>query len=451
MSDKATGRGAPRSGSEDSNDWPGKPAVGAAVGTRALLVVLLLLGLAGRVGMAVRAGLDLPPESGSDSQEYDRYAENLASGRGYRGMSPDVLDRDHLTAYRPPGTSFLWAGLYVLVGHRYDAVRLLNCVLGAATIPVVYGIGLRAFGRWTGLLAAALFAFWPHSLFYSSELLSEAPGTLLLLAFVLACLEFGRSPGPGWAIGAGVLLGLAILVRGNPLSMLPLVLIWALVQFRGRDRLYAGAISVLGFATLLPWSLRNAWVFGTFVLLSNGSGDVLLGGNNRVVATDSERLGYWVLPSTLPEYRGPLKETNDEVKRDRLELRLAARWLSENRELVPRLMLAKFLRSWSPLLSRRSPPMYRIAMLITWGPVLLLSTLAFIPTWVAALRQGQPSWIIHLTILHFVLNTFLFYGVVRFRYPIEGLCLILAAESVVWTWDLARRLRVRSEPALALD
>ena len=87
---------------------------------RAALFALVILALGLRLGLATYRGLDAPPEPGSDQQEYDTYAWNLAEGRGFRGMSPDVRDQDHLTAYRVPGTSLLWAGIYSLVGQSYQ-------------------------------------------------------------------------------------------------------------------------------------------------------------------------------------------------------------------------------------------------------------------------------------------------------------------------------------------
>src|SRR4051794_29141972 len=89
--------------------------------------LLVAPGVCLRVGLAIALGIDAPPAPGSDPQEYDTYAWNVAQGRGYRGMSPDVADQDHTTAYRPPGTSLVWAGLYQAFGHRYAAVRLAHC------------------------------------------------------------------------------------------------------------------------------------------------------------------------------------------------------------------------------------------------------------------------------------------------------------------------------------
>src|SRR5262245_22122703 len=96
-----------------------------------------------RLGLAAHYGLTRAPKPGGDDQEYDTYAWNLAQGRGYRGMSPDVADQDHLTAYRPPGPSLLFASVYMVVGHRYDAVRIVNCALAALSVYATFLIGRR--------------------------------------------------------------------------------------------------------------------------------------------------------------------------------------------------------------------------------------------------------------------------------------------------------------------
>src|SRR5215211_8000559 len=157
---------------------------------RWILAGLVLLGFVLRLGLAMWLGIDRASEPGTDSEEYDTYAWNLVQGRGYRGMSPDVADRDHLTAYRPPGTSLIWAGLFSVFGHRYDVVRIFNCAAGAATIWLVYSVGIRSFGPTAGVLGAGIYAVWPVSLLYSASLLSEPPGALLFLAYLLACLMF---------------------------------------------------------------------------------------------------------------------------------------------------------------------------------------------------------------------------------------------------------------------
>src|SRR5262249_343925 len=132
--------------------------------------LIVAIGLCACLILASHEGLTKPPKPGSDASEYDSYAWSLAQGRGYSGISPEVKKPDgqvfvHPTAYRVPGTSVFWAGLYWTFGHRYDVVRIAQCTLVALTIWFVYGIGVLCFNRVVALLAAGVYAVWPAALF----------------------------------------------------------------------------------------------------------------------------------------------------------------------------------------------------------------------------------------------------------------------------------------------
>lgn len=401
--------------------------------TRWLLMALVCIGLAARIGLAVKLGLNDPPES--DSYEFDNYAWNLAQGRGYRGISPDVTDTDHLTAYRVPGTSLVWAGLYKVFGHRYDVVRTANCVIGAATILLVYGIGRRCFSESVGLLSAAIFTVYPLALLYSTELFSEALATFVFLWYVLACLQFAAKPTATRAVWAGLLLGFSLLTRASAVLMLPLAVVWAIWQFRKQRRAMALAavIPVIAVATLVPWVARNYRVFRKFIPLSTQGGSALLQGNNDIVATDPKYYGYSVWDTKInDEITRQLKAPNDEYERDKVAGRLAVQWLKDNPGKWWYLIQAKFRRAFTPFLQPTSPKLYRIGMLLSWGPVLVLFTLAFFPTLIAFLREQNPGRLIHLAISHYVANSLIFFALSRYRFSIEPLCIVLACAALVW-------------------
>ena len=101
----------------------------------------------------------------------------------------------------------------------------------------------------------------------------------------------------------------------------------------------------------------------------------------------------------------------------------------------------RLIRSWTPFLEARSPKLYRFGMLASWGPVTVLCVPAFFPTAFWFLRDNRPGWIIHLGVMHFVLTALIFLGASRFRYPVEGLRIILATSTVVWiSKQIGRRL-----------
>jgi threonine/homoserine/homoserine lactone efflux protein len=107
----------------------------------------------------------------------------------------------------------------------------------------------------------------------------------------------------------------------------------------------------------------------------------------------------------------------------------------------------KIWRGMTPFLQPNSPRLYRAGMLLTWGPVLVLFTLAFFPTWIGALRRNSPCWLLHAAILHVVLVSIIFFGYARYRQPIEPLCILLAVRAVEF---VVERIGIRKRAASRL-
>src|SRR5215469_3845450 len=91
--------------------------------------------------------------------------------------------------------------IWMSLGSTESVVRALSVLFAVITIPLVYLLGDRLFGRRTGLLAALLLALNLYHIDYSREARSYA---LLVLLTVLASLFFvsaiRRSTWSGWAL-----------------------------------------------------------------------------------------------------------------------------------------------------------------------------------------------------------------------------------------------------------
>ncbi len=143
---------------------------------------ILVLGVVARVAMLPR---DSTPRLGSDDDEYDAYAWNLAKGDGYRGPSPVYHDRDHLTSWRMPAPSLMFAVVYKFVGHRPVVAVYMNILVSAATCIPLFYIGLALYGEIAGRISSAVYSLWPHAIFLSTHLLSEPLYVFLLTVFVV--------------------------------------------------------------------------------------------------------------------------------------------------------------------------------------------------------------------------------------------------------------------------
>src|SRR5262249_36531448 len=122
----------------------------------------------------------------------------------------------------PPEWSF------ALIG---SVLALLTATLGILTIPAIYLLGARAFGRRVGLLAAAFLAVSPLHSFHSHYPYRDVPMVLALTLTLAACITLAARPSAlvyaGAAVGAGLTIALkpAGLVLTAPLAT-ALLLAW---------------------------------------------------------------------------------------------------------------------------------------------------------------------------------------------------------------------------------
>jgi mannosyltransferase len=143
--------------------------------------------------------------------------------------------------------AWLWTQL---AGSGEFGLRSLSALVGVATVPVAYLLGVEVRGRRAGIVAAALVAVNPMLLWYSQEARGYA---LLVLLTSVVLLFFLRSLGTSsrqrdltlW----GVFSGLAMATHYFALFPVLVEAAW-LLRRRGRDAL-RGIWVVAGFGLLL--------------------------------------------------------------------------------------------------------------------------------------------------------------------------------------------------------
>lgn len=156
----------------------------------------------------------------------------------------------------PPLYYALIGLLMRLFGESDFVLRLPSALIGAATVPAVFALGRRFFGRRTGHLAALLLAVHPLHVFYSRE---ARVYPLLLLESVLLWLLLRRALDDdrwrSWALfGATLLAACYSHFYGLFLGATAGVLIVAWRRWRG---LVAAALAGLAFAPYLVLTLPH--------------------------------------------------------------------------------------------------------------------------------------------------------------------------------------------------
>jgi 4-amino-4-deoxy-L-arabinose transferase-like glycosyltransferase len=258
---------------------------------------LIALGAIALLGLVVRAYVVVNPveHPADDSRAYYALAKALYEEQSFGG--PEFRDSSDWS----PGAPLLYAAaFYATGGAREGTARIVEALLGVATILVVFALGWRlggrAHGRWAGLFAALAVAVYPPFIHTTGELMSEPPAMLTLPMAVLAFLwasdrqqsAVAVAPGardeirprlwpwlvPGFLFGLTAMFRPEYLLVGGAFVVLAAVGTWR----RSEWRLGLGAAVALLVALILPilpWTVRNAVVLDRVVPISTGGGKAL--------------------------------------------------------------------------------------------------------------------------------------------------------------------------------
>jgi 4-amino-4-deoxy-L-arabinose transferase-like glycosyltransferase len=245
---------------------PASTVTGATL-SRASLLGLFALALALRWGSAWFASVDSPfwLALNVDDRAYHDWALRIAQGQWSDGQA----------FFLSPLYPYVLGGLYYLSGESRWMAVVLQCVLSAATVPILASLGARLFGSRAGLLTGLLSALYGPLIFFSECLLSE---TLHLFLVCAGLLQLQRASGSGhWRGGmlAGCLLGLAAVARAYFLASGVLLGLWLFVSARRRSGSRALPLGfALGFLlALAPSAIHNRRAGGDTVLV-NASGGI---------------------------------------------------------------------------------------------------------------------------------------------------------------------------------
>ena len=268
---------------------------------RRILLVLVVVGGGARIFWVAHAGI--PPRFTSDPEAYLLQGEAIAKGEGYTNPLIDIANaqrrRDHQpevarqpTSFYPPGYPALVAAVAWTVWHTpipdgdlVRAIEYVQAVIGALTILLVFLLARRVFDVRTGLIAAAIVAFYPNLITITATLQLETVfvALSLLAVLVLVPAATGEDPRVIRLVAGGALTGAVALVRPT-IALLVLAFLvtrWVMrCPWRKIVRDFA-LVMISMIAVIVPWTIRNAVALHTFVPVSTGIGPALCMSRNQ--------------------------------------------------------------------------------------------------------------------------------------------------------------------------
>jgi 4-amino-4-deoxy-L-arabinose transferase-like glycosyltransferase len=355
---------------------------------------------------------------------YEPVARSLLAGRGL------VVAVDTPAVAYPPGFPLLVAaalrGARLLRLPEAAGLAALSVLGVAAAAGLLYLVARNVFGARPALLAAGAWIAYPPTLWLTKQPNSELPFMVALYAAVYAFwTAFVRPrPAPLASVAAGLLVGIAMLIRSIALG-LGVVLAFALFvarrDLRPRVRCGLAAALLLGNAAAVsPWL---AWVYaetGRVVPLSTGGAPSIRDGLTFAVRDKGYRKPAGVAPRTRR-----FMERLDARVSGTTSLGVVAVALGAEVRADPRagleLLALKATRSWYGTDSMRHERALVLVQLVWIGGALWASRVA--------LRRGgrarRLTAVVWLCIAYFWAMTILVLSVARYMVPATGLLFLL--------------------------
>ena len=242
----------------------------------------------------------LQPDAGLDTTAYADLARRVVEGD--LGLGPGLYFVSPLYIY------FLAAGLALF--DSFTAVRVIQALLGTASVALVFLTAREWFGERSAWLAAALAAFTGLFTFYETLILQASIDAFLTSAALFSLTLALRRRTSRWMLLSGVVFGLASLNRPNVLLAvggIALALVLVRPPWRKAFR-YAGvsaaAVLLAGvLAGLSPALLRNIVVARQWTMVSSH------GGLNFYIGNGVGATGFFrEIPGIRPDISGQEKD-----------------------------------------------------------------------------------------------------------------------------------------------
>jgi len=378
-----------------------------------------------------------------DSEYYDQWATRIAGG-DWLGDRPFFFE---------PGYAYLLAFLK-LAGGGIDVVRLIHALLGTATAVLTAFVARRLAGDGAGILAGLLAALYLPCIFYEGLVLKT---TLeVFLGMSLLGLLFVANDRPSLALwgGIGLLIGLAGLVKGNFLVLLPGIALWSwsVHRRRAQSRPYLPAMMMLGGCIVgiaIP-TVRNYAVSREWIPL------VYESGYNFYIGNGPEADGARLAPSFVraaSKYE-ELDSNAEAVRRAGRQLtysEISAFWWKETWKSIRdaplrwlKLLGVKFLLFWNRYECSDNISLYFVR---EWVPLLRWP----LPGWwlvgplglaglAVALWKRDESWLLVAGYVVLLMLALISFKVVdRYRLAAAPAMLALGSAAVVQAWRERRR------------
>jgi hypothetical protein len=354
-----------------------------------------------------------------DEKDYYKIAYHLAADGKFS------RDGVQLTAWRPPGYPF-FISLFIRAGASVFTLRIINFILFGLSIYILFLIVRTYADDFAALTSTILVILYPV-LFYASALAiahSLGMAFFLIILYLVLCRKTDNIFN---LLLTGILSGMLILTVPYYICTFLIIIIWLF----SRDHTLkinikkTATVMITALLVISIWSVRNFYVFKTFVFIDTHGGQVLLLGNSE--KTDPFFSGAMDISDFLSDI--DLTDAN-EAQIDAHLRDKAIEYILSNKAAAIKLYFLKVLNYFNYAnkfrgdLSDYTSHYKNIIMLVTYGTLFIVFLYSIIKY-----RNELNRYELLSIIIYFVNALFLavFHTRIRFRLPFDFLLIGVVA------------------------
>jgi len=354
--------------------------------------------------------------------EMGRIGRAIAQGRGFSDIYHGAIGP---TSWEPPVYPYLVGGIFKIFGiySQRSAIALLtiNGFFSALTCIPIFLIARRCFGEKAGIASAWTWALYPWAIYWCTTWIWETSlSTLLLAALFWLTLTMEEHVGFKSWIQFGLLWGVTVLSNASLTSFLPASGLWVAHGYAKRSKRWLGGAviaSLVFFACLTPWEIRNYRTFGHFIFIRGDFGEQLRMGNGPGAR------GTWMISLIPSRNKAEFAKyaSMGEVAYAAEQKQEAVQFIKEDPRRFLVLCVKRFLYYWG---GNPRSPIWQTAALENLFAI-ATSTVCF---WglIRSLRKRIPgAWLFFWLILLYPAVYYITFPNSRYRLPIDPYIVML--------------------------
>ena len=356
--------------------------------------------------------------------EMGRIGASLAAGHGFSSPFGPATGP---TAWEPPLYPYLTAGVFLIFGicSKASAFVLLtmNSIFSALTCLPIFLVARRMFSEKVAAGSAWAWTLLPNVIFWCTRAIWETSLAALLLTTIF-WLALTLEDRDGWIpwIQFGLLWGITALSSTSLLSFLPAAGLWAWYRRAKCGKGSLGGVvlaSVIFFACIAPWLVRNYQTFGKFIFIRDNFGAELRLGNGN--GADGTLMLY--LDATHNPYAMRQFQAMGELPYIAMRKQQALDYIRADYGRFAGLCVRRFLYFWA------GPPKETQPWWMSEAKNSLFLAASVLALWglTRALRLRKPgAWLLLWLFLLYPAIYYFVYCIPRYRHPIEPEMTILS-------------------------